>query len=88
MKAKFISKSYDRYDRNAVYLEYEYKGRRYEVYEHMTKGNEPLRWQHANAQARIDRAIELEEKTKNNKKNEEVMSFAESLDYFFELVDN
>lgn len=58
-KSTYIGKSYDR---DYVYLEYEYRGHRYEVYEHKTKGNEPLSWQHANNQARIDRLIELEEK--------------------------
>lgn len=63
-KATYIGKSYDR---DYIYLEYEYRGRTYEVYENRAKGNEPLRWQHANAQARIDNEIELEEKSKMQK---------------------
>lgn len=67
-KATYIGKSYGKgYDRNYVYLEYEYRGRTYEVYENRAKGNEPLSWQHANAQARIDNLIELEEKSKKQK---------------------
>lgn len=64
-KAKFIGKSYGTgYNSAFVYLEYEYRGRKYEVYENRAKGNIPLRWQHANEQARIDRLIEQEERTK------------------------
>lgn len=78
-KAKYIGKSYDR---NYVYLEYEYRGRTYEVYEHRTKGNEPLRWQHANNQARIDKEIELEEKIKNNPSKAEPTNW----DEIFEML--
>lgn len=59
MKAKYIGKSFYR---GYVYLEYEYRGHRYEVYEHETKGGEPLAWQHGNAQARIDKEIECKAK--------------------------
>lgn len=62
-KATFIQKWYGcGYDRHMVYLEYEYRGRRYTVYENRAKGNEPLSWQHRNAQAQIDSAIEIESK--------------------------
>lgn len=65
-KAKFIGKTYGTgYNRHFVYLEYEYRGHRYEVYENRAKGNEPLAWQHRNAQAMIDRNIEIAENTKN-----------------------
>ena len=68
MKAKFIGKSYGRgYDKDFVYLEYEYRGHTYEVYENRAKGNEPLSWQHKNAQAMIDRQIEIAEKSKTHK---------------------
>lgn len=65
-KAKYIGKTYGTgYNRDFVFLEYEYRGHRYEVYENRAKGNEPLSWQHANAQGRIDAIIELKEKTKD-----------------------
>ena len=82
MKAKYIGKSYDR---EYVYLEYEYRGRKYEVYENRRNGNEPLAWQHANAQARIDKEIELEEKQK--KSNFVGESVQEGLDRFFEYLE-
>ncbi len=62
-KARYISKYYDG---DFVYLEYEYKGQRYEVYENRAKGNEPLAWQHKLQQANIDKMIELENKRTNN----------------------
>lgn len=59
MRAKFIDKWYGTgFDRNMVYLEYEYRGERYTVTENMAKGNEPLVWQHKSEQARIDRIID------------------------------
>lgn len=62
-KAKFIGKTYGTgYNRDFVYLEYEYRGHTYEVYENRARGNEPLAWQHRNEQARIDRLIEDAEK--------------------------
>ena len=65
-KAKFIGKTYGTgYNRDFVYLEYEYRGKTYEVYENRAKGNEPLAWQHRNAQAMIDRNIEISEKSNN-----------------------
>lgn len=63
MKAKYIGKYYGSgFDRNMVYLEYEYRGHTYTVYENRAKGNEPLAWQHKTAQDRIDRIIETESK--------------------------
>jgi hypothetical protein len=82
MKAKYIGKYYDR---EYTYLEYEYRGRKYEVYENRNKGNEPLSWQHANAQARIDKEIEIEEKRKES--NFVGESAQESLDKFFEYLE-
>lgn len=64
-KAKFIGKwCGSGFDRDSVYLEYEYRGRTYTVYENLAKGNEPVSWQHRNAQNAIDRDIETEEKLK------------------------
>lgn len=60
-EAKYLGKYYGTgYDRDSVYLEYEYKGHRYEVHENKSKGNEPLSWQHRMEQARIDRLIDME----------------------------
>ena len=65
MKAKFIGKYVDRsYGQHMVYLEYEYRGHRYTVYENRNKGNIPLSWQHKNEQGMIDSLIELESKPK------------------------
>ena len=62
-KAKFIGKHFGSgYERNMVFLEYEYKGMRYTVYENMSKGNEPLSWQHRTEQAKIDSIIEMKKR--------------------------
>ena len=61
MKATFITKWTEK---EFTFLEYEYRGHRYIVEINNAKGNEPLSWQHKNAQARIDREIELEEREK------------------------
>ena len=59
MKAKFIGKRYvTGYERDYIFLEYEYRGRRYEVYENRAKGNEPLSWQHKSEQLRIDKILD------------------------------
>ena len=80
-KAKYIGKSYGTgYNKDFVYLEYEYRGYKYEVYENRAKGNEPLSWQHKNKQAEIDRLIEIEEQSKNQK-NEPF-----NIDEVFELL--
>lgn len=64
MKAKFIGKYYGTgYDRNNVYLEYEYRGMTYTVMENRAKGNEPLSWQHKSEQARIDTILDAPEST-------------------------
>ena len=71
MKAKYIGKYYGTgYNRHMIYLEYEYKGYTYTVYENMAKGNEPLSWQHKAEQARIDKIIEEKEKQKQYTKEE------------------
>lgn len=63
MKAKYIGKTVDTsFGQYIVNLEYEYQGHRYTVYENRRKGSEPLAWQHANEQGRIDAMIETEEK--------------------------
>lgn len=83
-KAKFIGKTYGTgYNRHFVYLEYEYRGHTYEVYENRAKGNEPLAWQHRNAQAMIDRNIEIAEETKNHKGEPAQVG----LDLFFASLD-
>ena len=53
-----------------IYLEYEYRGYIYTVYENTAKGNEPLSWQHKAEQARIDKIIKEEEKQKQYTKEE------------------
>lgn len=66
MKAKYIGKYYGTgYNRHMIYLEYEYRGYTYTVYENTTKGNEPLNWQHKAEQARIDNIIKAKEQEKN-----------------------
>ena len=65
-KAKYIGRCADKYDRDSVELEYEYKGETYWVHIHNTKGNKPLAWQHRYEQARIDKELELREKTKED----------------------
>lgn len=82
-KAKYIGKTYDR---DFVYLEYEYRGRRYEVYENRSKGNEPLSWQHKNNQGNIDAQIELEEKMAALPESQKE-TVNESLDRFFRYLD-
>lgn len=85
-KAKFIGKSYGTgFNRDFVFLGYEYRGRTYEVYENRAKGNEPLSWQHKNAQAIIDAEIEREEKQKESNFVEEPAQ--EGLNRFFEYLE-
>lgn len=60
MKSKYIGKYYGTgYDRDSVYLEYEYRGMRYTVQENRAKGNEPLVWQHKSEQNRIDKIVDV-----------------------------
>ena len=64
-KAKFLNRyEYRNFNDDIVELEYEYRGHKYTVEENRSKGNEPLSWQHRNAQARIDSMIEMEEREK------------------------
>lgn len=59
MKAKYIGKYYGKgFDRNNIYLEYEYRGMKYTVVENRAKGNEPLLWQHRTEQDRIDTILD------------------------------
>lgn len=81
-KAKYIGKSYDK---DYIYLEYQYKGYTYEVYQHKSKGSEPLQWQHKNAQRKIDQIIENKAKCYENEAAETVQK---SLDYFFDYLEN
>lgn len=68
MKAKYLGRyEINKYGKHFVYLEYEYRGYKYTLYENLNQGNEPLSWQHKAEQARIDKIIEIEEKEKNNK---------------------
>ena len=68
MKAKFINKWYGTgYDRNTIYLEYEYRNERYVITENMAKGNEPLSWQHKTAQTRIDKMLDVPKHNVNSK---------------------
>ena len=81
MKAKYIGKFADTsFGQYIVNLEYEYRGHRYMVYENKRKGSEPLSWQHANEQGRIDRLIEMEEKASSN-------SEAINLDEIWNMLD-
>ena len=64
MKATYIGKWYHK---EHVFLQYEYRGHKYEVVENRAKGNEPLSWQHKNEQARIDRLIEMEKQPSGGK---------------------
>lgn len=67
MKAKYIGKYYGiGFDKDSVYLQYEYRGHEYEVHENRTKGNEPLAWQHRTAQDRIDWLIDMEKDSFNS----------------------
>lgn len=82
-KAKYICKHYDR-SNDCMCLTYSYRGYEYDVYENYSKGSEPLRWQHTNAQARIDRRIEIEQMASHS---DQGMSFDESLEYFFKMLE-
>ena len=69
MKAKFVRKYYGTgYERQFIFLDYEYRGREYTVYENRAKGNEPLAWQHRNAQATIDKELDRESKAQQGGK--------------------
>lgn len=81
-KAKYIGKYYGTgYNKDYVFLEYEYRGVKYEVYENRAKGNEPLSWQHKNAQLSIDEALD------HPKHCEATEPAQVGLDYFFDLIE-
>lgn len=85
-KARYIGKTYGTgYDRNMIYLEYEYRGKRYEVYENRAKGNEPLAWQHAAEQAKIDELIEQENTPQKPYRYEDTAEYG--MDLFWELIE-
>lgn len=87
MRAKYLGRYEDRrYNEHFVYLEYEYRGHKYTVYENLNKGNEPLSWQHANAKAEIDKLIEMEEREKQNP-HTTGPTVDEALAKFFAYVD-
>ena len=66
LRAKYIGKYVDTsYGQYIVHLEYEYRGRRYEVIDNRLKGNIPLSWQHRNEQISIDAEIEREAKAEH-----------------------
>lgn len=80
-KAKFVRKYYGKgYDRDFVFLDYEYRGHEYTVEENRAKGNIPLSWQHRSEQARIDRLIEYEEN-----KPKKQYRYEDSAEYGFDL---
>lgn len=84
MKAKFVAKYYGRgYEKDYVFLEYEYRGHTYTVYENRARGNEPLSWQHKSEQARIDKLIEIQ----NMSKNPNAESYEVGFEMFWESVN-
>ena len=86
-KAKFLRKYYGRgYDRDFVYLVYEYRGHEYTVYENRAKGNEPLAWQHRQEQDLIDRLIEEQSRPKKPYRYED--SWQAGVDAFYDTLDN
>ena len=86
-KAKFLRKYYGRgYDRDFVYLVYEYRGHEYTVYENRAKGNEPLAWQHRQEQDLIDRLIEEQYRPKKPYRYED--SWQAGVDAFYDALDN
>lgn len=84
-KAKFLSKyRYRKYNENITEITYEYRGHKYTVDINHNKGNEPLAWQHRNAQGRIDTIIEIE----NKKQEKSGISVDEALQEFLKYCDN
>lgn len=85
-KANFVRKYYGKgYDRDSVYLNYEYRGYEYTVYENRAKGNIPLSWQHRSEQTRIDKLIDEENKPKKQYRYEDSGEYG--LDLFMRYVD-
>ncbi len=84
MKAKFVAKYYGRgYEKDYVFLEYEYRGHTYTVYENRAKGNEPLSWQHKSEQARIDEII----RQQNLPKDPNAESYEVGFEMFWKSVN-
>jgi hypothetical protein len=82
VRAKFIGKFTDTaFGQHQIFLEYEYRGRKYTVREDRRKGNEPLAWQHRSAQDAIDRIIDTTYNTATSPAQE-------GLDFFFKMMDN
>ena len=85
-KAKFLRKYYGRgYDRDFVYLVYEYRGHEYTVSENRAKGNEPLAWQHRQEQDLIDRLIEEQNRPKKPYRYED--SWQAGVDVFYDTLE-
>lgn len=89
-KAKFIRKYYGNgYERNFVFMDYEYRGHEYTVYENLAKVNEPLAWQHRTNQNSIDAMIETEKRFERNVKkpckHEDTSDY--DIDCFLRFVD-
>lgn len=83
-KAKFICRYYGRgYEKDYVFLEYEYRGHTYTVYENRARGNEPLSWQHKSWQARIDEII----RQQNLPKNPNAESYEVGFEMFWKSVN-
>lgn len=61
-------------------MEYEYRGETYWIHIHNTEGNKPLAWQHKSEQARIDKELELREKTKED--CECIETVADNIEYY------
>lgn len=84
-KAQFKRSYYETgFNRNIIYMDYEYRGKTYTVYSNLKKGNEPIAWQHSNAQAQIDAEIEREEKRKEYEATHEPR-YEDTAEYGFEL---
>ena len=84
-KARLVSKySYRLYNEYITEIEYAYKGHKYTVDINHNKGNEPLAWQHKNAQGRIDAIVEIEEKGKK----QSGISVDEALEELFNYWNN
>ncbi len=83
-KAKFVAIYYGRgYEKDYVFLEYEYRGHTYTVYENRARGNEPLSWQHKSEQARIDKLIEIQ----NMPKDPNAESYEAGFEMFWKSVN-
>ena len=86
-KAKFFAEyRHRKYNENITEITYEYRGHKYTVDINHNKGNEPLAWQHKNAQGRIDTIIEMEER--GNKENQSGISVDEALEELLNFWDN